>query len=129
MKQSAAKTLGVAALGAAFAAAGAGAANAAPAVPDAAEAVGTVTSMLPLEQTAKTLPAGGAESLAAGQNALGSSLSTAKPTLDSTAPAVLPADSGDPVSGLLGGLPVQQSLPTDGLPVGGAGGGLPVGLG
>ena len=43
MKQSAAKTLGVAALGAAFAAAGAGAANAAPAVPDATQALGAVT--------------------------------------------------------------------------------------
>ncbi|WP_338699835.1 ATP-binding protein [Streptomyces sp. Q6] len=122
MKQSAAKTLGVAALGAAFAAAGAGAANAAPAVPDAAGTVGSVTSMLPVEQTASTLPAGAPESLAAGQNALGSSLNGAKPTLDKAAPAILPGDSGDPVSGLLGGLPLQQTLPTQGLPVGG---GLP----
>ncbi|MGV9571793.1 ATP-binding protein, partial [Streptomyces nigra] len=43
MKQSAAKSLGVAALGAAFAATGAGAANAAPAVPDAGAALDTVT--------------------------------------------------------------------------------------
>ena len=52
MKQSAAKTLGVAALGAAFAAAGAGAANAAPArrvLPDASQALGTVTQALPVE--------------------------------------------------------------------------------
>ncbi|MEV5613743.1 ATP-binding protein [Streptomyces sp. NPDC052225] len=118
MKQSAAKTLGVAALGAAFAAAGAGAANAAPAVPDAAGAVGSVTSMLPVEQAASTLPAGAPESLAAGQNALGSSLSTAE-----AAPAALSGDSGDPVSGLLGGLPVHQALPTQGLPVAG---GLPI---
>ena len=47
MKQSAAKTLGVAALGAAFAAAGAGAANAAPAVPDSSQALDTVTKTLP----------------------------------------------------------------------------------
>ncbi|NEB79032.1 ATP-binding protein [Streptomyces sp. SID14478] len=114
MKQSAAKTLGVAALGVAFAAAGAGAANAAPGVPDAAGAVGSVTSMLPVEQAAKTLPAGAPESLAAGQNALGSTLHTA--------PAALPGgNGGDPVSGLLGGLPTK-GLPTQGLPVGG---GLP----
>ncbi|MGW2224710.1 ATP-binding protein [Streptomyces formicae] len=93
MKQSAAKTLGVAALGAAFAAAGAGAATAAPAVPDAAAALGTVSSVLPLDQAAKTLPAGGPESLAAGQNALTGALAgVEKP--------------GDPVSGLIGGLPV-----------------------
>ena len=47
MKQSAAKTLGVAALGAAFAATGAGAANAAPAVPDATGMLGSGTSALP----------------------------------------------------------------------------------
>lgn len=47
MKQSAAKTLGVAALGAAFAAAGAGAANAAPAVPDVTSGLDTVTHALP----------------------------------------------------------------------------------
>ncbi|MDG4860462.1 hypothetical protein P8605_20250, partial [Streptomyces sp. T-3] len=84
----------------------------------------------PVEQAAKTLPAGGAESLSAGQNALASGLSTAKPTIDQTAPAVLPADS-NPLEGLLGGLPVKElpvSQDLGGLPVGGAGGGLPVGL-
>ena len=47
MKQSAAKTLGVAALGAAFAAAGAGVANAAPALPDPTQALDGVTKTLP----------------------------------------------------------------------------------
>ncbi|MET8567470.1 ATP-binding protein [Streptomyces sp. NPDC004783] len=49
MKQSAAKTLGVAALGAAFAAAGAGAASAAPELPDAGQTVGSVARTLPAE--------------------------------------------------------------------------------
>lgn len=61
MKQSAAKTLGVAALGAAFAAAGAGAANAAPVAPDAAgSALDTVTRTLPAENLSQAAPAAGA---------------------------------------------------------------------
>lgn len=56
MKQSAVKTLGVAALGAAFAAAGAGAASAAPALPDAGSALNTVTGTLPAEKVAQVLP-------------------------------------------------------------------------
>ncbi|EFE67483.1 predicted protein [Streptomyces viridosporus ATCC 14672] len=63
MKQSAAKTLGVAALGAAFAVAGAGAANAAPAVPDTASALDTATRAVPTEKlsgaTAAQRPASG----------------------------------------------------------------------
>ncbi|MGW0602912.1 ATP-binding protein [Streptomyces sp. NPDC002640] len=47
MKQSVAKTLGVAALGTAFAAIGAGAATAAPALPDAGPALSGVTGALP----------------------------------------------------------------------------------
>ncbi|EYT84341.1 hypothetical protein CF54_02110, partial [Streptomyces sp. Tu 6176] len=58
MKQSAVKTLGVAALGAAFAAAGAGAANAAPAAPDVGQALGTVSKALPTENVTKALPGG-----------------------------------------------------------------------
>ncbi|MER5440195.1 ATP-binding protein [Streptomyces sp. NPDC002790] len=104
MKHSAAKTLGVAALGAAFAAAGAGAANAAPAVPDAAGTVGSVTSALPLQDVASTLPAG-AESVSAAQGAVANGLTTATPVVDQAAKGALPLD-GDPVSGLLGGLPV-----------------------
>ncbi|WP_199549201.1 ATP-binding protein [Streptomyces sp. N35] len=111
MKQSA-KTLGVAALGAAFAAAGAGTASAAPALPDPAQAVGAVTQDLPVGQVTKTLP-GASEAVDAGQGALTNGLSTAKPTLEKS----LPADT-DPVAGLLGGLPVG-GLPTGGLPTGG----------
>ncbi|CAL9457006.1 ATP-binding protein [Streptomyces sp. Tu 3180] len=57
MKQSAAKTLGAAALGAAFAAAGAGAANAAPVVPDAAPALDSVTRAVPAGDLSGALPA------------------------------------------------------------------------
>ncbi|MFE5211411.1 ATP-binding protein [Streptomyces sp. NPDC056600] len=49
MKQSAAKTLGVAALGAAFAAVGAGAATAAPALPDAGPALSGLTGAMPAD--------------------------------------------------------------------------------
>lgn len=93
MKQSAAKTLGVAALGAAIAAAGAGAANAAPAAPDATRALGTVTKSLP--------GAGGA--LTQGQSALGAGLESAQPTTDK----VLTGGPTNPAAGLLGGLPLQ----------------------
>ncbi|MFF8538143.1 ATP-binding protein [Streptomyces sp. NPDC015532] len=113
MKQSAAKTLGVAALGAAFAAVGAGAANAAPAVPDASSALDTVTRTLPAENVASALP-GTAQALAQGQSAVGTGMTAAKP-----AAARLLADRPTaPVGGLLGGLPLQ-GLPTHGLPVNG----------
>ncbi|MET7541072.1 ATP-binding protein [Streptomyces sp. NPDC005507] len=114
MKHSAVKTLGVAALGAAFAAAGAGAASAAPALPDAGSALDTVTSTLPAEQVAQVLPAGGTDSLTAGKNAVTGGLKAAAPAVHKA----LPTKGHDPVSGLLGGLPVN-SLP--------AGGALPVG--
>ncbi|MCX5083674.1 ATP-binding protein [Streptomyces sp. NPDC056121] len=113
MKQSAVKTLGVAALGAAFAAAGAGAASAAPALPDAGSALNTVTGTLPAEKVAQVLPAG-TESLTAGKNAAAGGLNAALPAVQKA----LPTDGSSPVSGLLGGLPVK-SLP--------AGGALPVG--
>ncbi|MFI6642132.1 ATP-binding protein [Streptomyces sp. NPDC050504] len=132
MKQSAAKTLGVAALGAAFAAAAAGTASAAvaPGVPDAGAALESVTHTLPVEQAATKLPAGAPESLAASQKALGtgvSSLPSAAESLPATAGKALSqvttaaqkstGKTGDPVGGLLGGLPVG-ALPTSGLPVG-----------
>ncbi|QDQ13355.1 ATP-binding protein [Streptomyces spectabilis] len=148
MKQSAVKTLGVAALGAAFAAVGAGAANAAPAtVPDPSTALETVTSTLPLDQAASTLPAGAPESLAAGQSALASGVGATGPavehflpalstqTLESAASAATePADDqgedggraaapkpgGDPVGQLLGGLPTGE-MKTQGLPTQGLG--------
>ncbi|MFJ2831697.1 ATP-binding protein [Streptomyces sp. NPDC087263] len=117
MKQSAAKTLGVAALGAAFAAAGAGAANAAPAVPDVSSALGTVTSTLPAENVSKALPGAG-EAIAQGQGALGAGVAAAQPVVA----RILADGPTAPVAGLLGGLPLQ-GLPTHGLPVNG----LPLG--
>ncbi|MCD7438749.1 ATP-binding protein [Streptomyces lincolnensis] len=120
MKQSAAKTLGVAALGAAFAAAGAGAANAAPAVPDPTQALDGVTRTLPTENLTKTLPGAG-EALSQAQPALGTGLAAAQPAVEK----VLAEGPTAPVAGLLGGLPVGGALPG-----GGAGtgvNGLPLG--
>ncbi|PZG96782.1 ATP-binding protein [Streptomyces sp. NTH33] len=112
MKQSAAKTLGVAALGAAFAAVGAGAANAAPAAPDAGQVLGSVSKALPTENVSKALPAGQA-------------LNQAKPTVQKGLAAAQPVARDTlgngltkPAPGLLGGLPVQ-GLPTHGVPVNG----------
>jgi hypothetical protein len=113
MKQSAAKTLGVAALGAAFAAVGAGAANAAPAVPDATQALDTVTKTLPAENVSKALPGAG-ETLAQGQSALGTGLTAAQPAAEQ----LLADGPAKPIAGLLGGLPLK-GLPTHGLPVNG----------
>ncbi|MDI3409315.1 ATP-binding protein [Streptomyces cavernicola] len=111
MKHSAAKTLGVAALGAAFAAAGAGSASAvAPGLTDAAGTVGNVASTLPVEEVGKALPAGAGQHLATGQQALAGGLSAASQA---------PAGEGDPVKGLIGGLPVGEGLPVQGLPLGG----------
>ncbi|MEU0673105.1 ATP-binding protein [Streptomyces sp. NPDC006172] len=113
MKQSAAKTLGVAALGAAFAAVGAGAANAAPAVPDATQALDGVTRTLPAENVAQTLP--GADGvLEQAQPSLGAGLTAVQPVAEN----LLAQGPTAPVAGLLGGLPVQ-GLPTHGLPVNG----------
>ncbi|GHH89980.1 ATP-binding protein [Streptomyces capillispiralis] len=105
MKQSAAKTLGVAALGAAFAAAGAGAAHAAPAVPDALPALDTVTQAVPAEQLSGGLP-GSDRLLAQGQELTGSA--TAQPVAEQ-------AGSQLPAANLLGGLPLQGGVPTQGL--------------
>ncbi|EGG48768.1 MULTISPECIES: hypothetical protein [Streptomyces] len=115
MKQSAAKTLGVAALGAAFAAAGAGAANAAPAVPDVTSGLDTVTHALPADGLAKTLPGAG-QVLGQGQGAVGRTLEAAEPAVQHALPGGQGATG--PLGGLLGGLPVQ-GLPTHGLPVNG----------
>lgn len=106
MKQSAAKTLGVAALGAAFAATGAGAANAAPAVPDATQALGTVTQGLPAENVTKALPGAG-EAVAQAQPALTTSVAAAQPVVENA----LADGPTAPVAGLLGGLPVGKVLP------------------
>ncbi|MCZ0981022.1 hypothetical protein O1L60_24155 [Streptomyces diastatochromogenes] len=74
MKQSAAKKLGVAALGAAFAVTAAGTASAASSLPLDADALGTVTSATPLGDGLTTLPDGATEALGAGQGALGQGL-------------------------------------------------------
>jgi hypothetical protein len=123
MKQSAAKTLGVAALGAAFAAAGAGAADAAPAVPDAGQTLNTVTKMLPPERIVEALPDAGAvktakpvaqRGVAAAVPTVGKGAATARPVVE----GVLTDRPAKPVAGLLGGLPVK-GLPTHGVPVNG----------
>ncbi|MFG3409576.1 hypothetical protein [Streptomyces sp. NPDC048142] len=101
MKKSAAKTLGVAALGAAFAAAAAGSASAAPSLPlDTAAGALPPVSALALDTVAQGV-----------QNA---------PVQD-TVGKVLGGDATDaaaPVTGLLGGLPTQ-GLTANGIPLGG----------
>jgi hypothetical protein len=95
MKQSVAKTLGVAALGAAFAAAGAGAAHAAPDLPGVARTLGGVAKAVPAEHSARTLPAvDGGQGAATGKG----KGKAAKP----------PATGAlKPITGLLGGLPLN----------------------
>ncbi|KAB1140290.1 ATP-binding protein [Streptomyces luteolifulvus] len=107
MKQSAAKTLGVAALGAAFAAAGAGAANAAPVAPDAAQALDGIHQTLPAQHLTGTLP-GADQALAQGQNAAGMGLAAAQPATQK----LLADGPAAPVKGLLGGLPVGRDVPS-----------------
>ncbi|MFD7702458.1 ATP-binding protein [Streptomyces caelestis] len=114
MKQSAAKTLGVAVLGAAFAAAGAGAACAAPAVPDAAPALDTVDRAVPAEKLSTALP-GSDRALATGRELAGAGVATAQPVARKVGPET-------PATGLLGGMPVQD-LPTRGVTLNG----VPVG--
>ncbi|MFE5300845.1 hypothetical protein [Streptomyces sp. NPDC056632] len=130
MKQSAAKTLGVAALGAAFAAAAAGTATAAPAsLPVGPDALGLVTSTVPLGDGVTELPDGAGAALGGGETALGSGVEQGVNALPG---AMAQADN------LPGEVQKQaQSLPLDGAqnglaatPLGAAGGllgGLPVG--
>ncbi|MEU6256084.1 ATP-binding protein [Streptomyces sp. NPDC047043] len=114
MKQSAAKTLGVAALGAAFAATGAGAANAAPAVPDATGTLNTVTQALPGEGLTHAMPAA-QQAVTQGKPAIERGLASVQPS----ARKALADGPTMPVSGLLGGLPMQPGLPqVNGAPVG-----------
>lgn len=104
MKQSAVRTLGVAALGAAFAAAAAGTASAAVLPTDAATTLPVAGSAL--ETATRTLPA---------QDATTKILGTGRQKLVGGAAA--------PVKGLLGGLPAgglkTSGLSTNGLPLGG----------
>ncbi|NKI40476.1 ATP-binding protein [Streptomyces physcomitrii] len=154
MKQSAVKTLGVAALGAAFAAVGAGAASAAPATPD---ALGTVTGALDSAEAPKTLPAAdGVNKVLGVPEQVADGVDSAAPVeqitggLESTTAmaaraqeaqragqgqqgrqdqqresgSLLPTGDSSPVGGLLGGLPLGGASS----PVGGLlGGGLPLG--
>ncbi|MBC9730510.1 ATP-binding protein [Streptomyces sp. TRM68367] len=117
MKQSAVKTLGVAALGAAFAAAGAGAANAAPALPDTSQALGTVTQALPAESLPQTLP-GSDEALGEGQGAAGAPLTAAQPVAEQ----LLAEGPTGPAAGLPGGMSTEglpaQGAPVNGIPLG-----------
>ncbi|MER7697536.1 MULTISPECIES: hypothetical protein [unclassified Streptomyces] len=100
MKKSAAKTLGVAALGAAFAAAAAGSASAAPSLP-----LDSAAGVLPVSTMALDTVATSA------QNA----------PVQETVGKILGGDATDaaaPVTGLLGGLPTQ-GLSANGIPLGG----------
>ncbi|WP_458245355.1 ATP-binding protein [Streptomyces sp. MAI_2237] len=121
MKQSAVKTLGVAALGAAFAAAGAGAATAAPGLPNATGALDNVTKTLPAENLSHAVPGAG-DTATHGKDAAEAGLTAVQPV----AAQMLAHGPTGPVAGLLGGLPVQglsTHAPTHGLPVNG----LPLG--
>ncbi|MEV1047058.1 hypothetical protein [Streptomyces sp. NPDC049916] len=100
MKKSAAKTLGVAALGAAFAAVGAGSASAAASLPLDTAAGALPVSTMALDTVATSV-----------QNA----------PVQETVGKVLGGDATDaaaPVTGLLGGLPTQ-GLSANGIPLGG----------
>lgn len=116
MKQSAAKTLGVAVLGAAFAAVGAGAANAAPAapaVPNAGAALDTVAQSLPAEDVSRVAP-GADGALQTGQDVVGTGMTTARPVAEQ----LTSEGPREQVGGLLGGLPAK-GLPTKGVAVNG----------
>ncbi|MHA5052684.1 ATP-binding protein [Streptomyces sp. SD15] len=119
MKQSAAKTLGVAALGAAFAAVGTGAANAAPAVPDTSKALDTVTRTLPAQNAASTLPGSG-KAVTKGKSTRGTGRDAAQSAAKKKAAAEKRLAGGPttPVGGLLGGLPLKGLPVVNGLPLG-----------
>ncbi|MFC8870130.1 ATP-binding protein [Streptomyces sp. NPDC057148] len=122
MKQSAAKTLGVAALGAAFAAAGAGAATAAPALPDTAQTVDSVARTLPAETVSQVVPGAG-NIVEQGRHVSATGLTAAQPVVEQVVEQQLSEGPTKPVAGLLGGLPAKglptQGLPVNGLPIGG----------
>ncbi|CAM5609171.1 ATP-binding protein OS=Streptomyces tendae OX=1932 GN=GUR47_16275 PE=4 SV=1 [Streptomyces tendae] len=122
MKQSAAKTLGVAALGAAFAAAGAGAATAAPGLPDTAQTVDSVARTLPAETISQVAPGAG-NALEQGRRISGTGLTAAQPVVEQVVAEQLAEGPTEPVAKLLGGVPLKglptQGLPVNGLPLGG----------
>ncbi|MFD0057635.1 ATP-binding protein [Streptomyces sp. NPDC015140] len=121
MKQSAVKTLGVAALGAVFAAAGAGAASAAPELPNTAQTVDSVTRTLPAQTVSQVAPGAG-NVLEQGRRVSGTGLTAAQPVVEQVVAEQLAEGPTEPVAKQLGGVPVQ-GLPTKGLPVNG----LPLG--
>ncbi|MFF4487077.1 ATP-binding protein [Streptomyces sp. NPDC001544] len=110
MKQSAVKTLGVAALGVAIAAVGAGTADAA-AGPNAGKTLDGVTKTLPTKNVEKALPGAG-QALSKGRPAVLAGTTAARPVADQA----LRQGPTSPVSGLLGGLPVAGGL-AKGLPL------------
>ncbi|EST31855.1 hypothetical protein [Streptomyces roseochromogenus] len=123
MKHSAVRTLGVAALGAAFAALGAGAANAATAVADATPALDTVTRNLPGENVgmaqpgaADTLTTRGQDAISRGQDALGAGVAATQPAVENA----LQGGPATPLHSRIGGLSAPNvsapNLPTQGLP-------------
>ncbi|KOT95215.1 MULTISPECIES: hypothetical protein [Streptomyces] len=122
MKQSAAKTLGVAALGAAFAAAGAGAATAAPELPDAAQTVDSVARTLPAETVSQVAPGAG-NVLEQGRKVSHTGLTVAQPVAEQLVAEQVAEGPTKPVAKLLGGVPLEglptQGLPVNGLPIGG----------
>ncbi|WP_432065534.1 ATP-binding protein [Streptomyces sp. C10-9-1] len=104
MKQSA-KTLGTAALGAAFAAAAAGTASAAPALTDATGLLGHVSQVAPVQEAATSLPSGAPQALAGGQSAVTGAAATLPGAVQEAAGETLSSeDAAAPVTGLLGGL-------------------------
>ncbi|GHI92377.1 MULTISPECIES: hypothetical protein [Streptomyces] len=122
MKQSAAKTLGVAALGAAFAAAGAGAASAAPQLPDTAQTVDSVVGAVPAETVSQVAPGAG-NVLEQGRRISHTGLTAAQPVVEELVAEQLNEGPTEPAAKLLGGLPTQglptQGLGVNGLPLGG----------
>ncbi|MER6913784.1 hypothetical protein ABT354_19115 [Streptomyces sp. NPDC000594] len=116
MKHSAARSLGAAALGAAFAAAAAGTACAAPPPAPSLEEVTSldaVTSVVPVQKVVSKLPAGAPQTLhgvrSSAQSALVEGASTVPGTLSTaTTRAMAPGASQEVLSSLLGGLPVGE---------------------
>ncbi|WP_231630576.1 hypothetical protein, partial [Streptomyces clavuligerus] len=117
MKQSAARTLGAAALGAAFAVVSAGNAAAAATVPapslETLTSLDTLTNAAPVQKVVSKLPAGAPQTLtgvqASTQAALVESAATLPATLGSaTARAMAPGAGKELLGSLLGGLPVGE---------------------
>ncbi|MGC9382133.1 ATP-binding protein [Streptomyces sp. MH13] len=105
MKQSV-KTLGVAALGAAFAAVGAGTAGAAPQLPDVTQAVDSVARTLPAETVSDVAPLT-ANGLEQTRHIAGEGLTAAPPLADQVVAEQLSDLPVQSVAGLLGGMPAK----------------------